>query len=333
MSSASGPLVVAAGGGGDGCSATGFLGGLVNGGGPGGAAGAAGGALSDGNAEGGGPGTSTAGGAGGAGGTGIVNGNSGMAGSAATGGTGGAGASGAGASGGGGGGGVYGGGGGGQGATAMDNGTPTSEPGAGGGGGSSLVPPGGTLQVQISLKPLPPPPQVVISYNVAAEVPTFPGAPPTTAPPTTTTLTTTLTTTPPSFSSASQSHRRWRLGSKLARFAAARKPPVGTTFRFTLNEAATVRFAFAQLLPGRKVNGKCVAQTARNRRRKACVRSVPRGSLAFSAGAGVHKLLFQGRLTRTRKLKPGTYTLTITATNAAGQRASKMLRSFTIVPG
>ena len=128
--------------------------------------------------------------------------------------------------------------------------------------------------------------------------------------------------------------RRWRLGGKLATFAAAAKPRVGTTFQFTLNETATVRFAFAQLLPGRKVNGKCVAQTARNRRSKACTRSVPVGSLSFNAGAGPHKLFFQGRLTRTRKLQPGTYTLTITATNAAGQRATKgPLRSFTIVPG
>jgi hypothetical protein len=135
------------------------------------------------------------------------------------------------------------------------------------------------------------------------------------------------------FTSASQSVRRWRLGGKLATLAAARKPPVGTTFRFTLNEAATVRFAFAQLLPGRKANGKCVAQTARNRTRKACTRSVPRGSLSFSAGAGTHKLFFQGRVTRTKKLKPGTYTLTLTATNAKGQTATKTLRSFTIVPG
>ena len=123
------------------------------------------------------------------------------------------------------------------------------------------------------------------------------------------------------------------MGGKLATFAAAAKAPVGTTFRFTLNEAAMVRFAFAEVLPGRMVNGKCVAQTPRNRSHKACTRTVPRGSLSFSAGAGLHRLFFQGRLTRTRKLKLGTYTLTITATNAAGQRATKTLRSFTIVPG
>jgi hypothetical protein len=137
---------------------------------------------------------------------------------------------------------------------------------------------------------------------------------------------TTLTLT-----NASQSNRRWRPGSNVARFAAAAKPPVGTTFRFTLNKAATVRFAFAQLLPGRKVNGKCVAQTSRNRRRQACTRSVPRGAISFSSGTGLHTLSFQGRLTRTSKLMPGTYAPTITATDAAGQRASKTLRSFSIV--
>jgi hypothetical protein len=142
--------------------------------------------------------------------------------------------------------------------------------------------------------------------------------------------------TAPTLTNVSQTQpRRWRLGNNLARFAAVRKPRVGTTFRFTLSEAATVRFEFAQLLPGRKLsNGRCVAQTAGNRRNKACTRSVPRGSISFNAGAGSHRLFFQGRLTRTNKLKPGTYTLTIVATNAAGQRATKgPLRSFTIVPG
>jgi hypothetical protein len=142
-------------------------------------------------------------------------------------------------------------------------------------------------------------------------------------------------TTALALTSTSQTQpRRWRLGGKLATFAAARKPRIGTTFRFTLNETATVRFTFDQLLPGRKLrNGRCVAQTAGNRRNKACTRSVPRGALSFNAGAGLHRLFFQGRVTRTRKLHPGTYTLTITAANAAGQRATRTLRSFTIVPG
>jgi hypothetical protein len=75
-----------------------------------------------------------------------------------------------------------------------------------------------------------------------------------------------------------------------------------------------------------------VGQTRRNRRHKACNRSVPSGSLSFSAGVGLHKLFFQRRLTGTEKLKPGTYALTITATNAAEQGTTNPL-SFAIVPG
>jgi hypothetical protein len=142
----------------------------------------------------------------------------------------------------------------------------------------------------------------------------------------------TVTATPPSITGLSQSHRLWRLGGKLARLAAAAKPPVGTTFGFTLNQASNVRFGFAQLLPGRKVNGRCVALTVANRRRPACTRSVGRGALSFSSSAGAHKLFFQGRLSRSRKLSPGVYTLTITATNSQGT-ASRTTRSFTIVPG
>lgn len=148
----------------------------------------------------------------------------------------------------------------------------------------------------------------------------------------TTTATTTTITPPPSITHLSQSHRRWREGAKRARLAGAGTPPIGTTFRFALNESATTRFTFRQLVPGRKVNGKCVAQTAANRRRAACRRAVRRGSLSFSATAGEHRLVFQGRLSGTRKLRPGAYWVTVTAINAVGQRAARAL-AFTIVPG
>ena len=154
------------------------------------------------------------------------------------------------------------------------------------------------------------------------------GSPPTGTPPTGTPP----TGTPLSLSGVSQSHPRWGLGVRLASLASARKSPVGTTFRFTLNEAAMVRFAFDLLFPERMVNGKCVGQTARNRGHKACTRTVSSGSLSFSARAGVHTLAFQGRLTQTSRLSSGNYTVTITATDAAGQQAAKTL-SFTIVNG
>jgi hypothetical protein len=46
---------------------------------------------------------------------------------------------------------------------------------------------------------------------------------------------------------------------------------------------------------------------------------------------GLNKVRFQGRVTRTKKLKPGSYKLGITATDAAGQKSPVRSLSFTIV--
>jgi hypothetical protein len=134
----------------------------------------------------------------------------------------------------------------------------------------------------------------------------------------------------PRFSQVAQSHGRWREGNGLAQIASAHKPPVGTTFRFTLNQSTRVRFAFTQNLPGRKVRGSCVARTSKNLGKPACTRTVTFGAFSFTAGAGAHKVRFQGRISKHNKLKPGRYTLIITATNAAGQQATARL-TFTIV--
>jgi DNA-binding beta-propeller fold protein YncE len=141
----------------------------------------------------------------------------------------------------------------------------------------------------------------------------------------------TMTTATLKLSNMGQSHRRWREGSGLPHIASAR-PPVGTTFAFALNESARVQFVFKQWLPGRRVNGRCVAPTAKNGNKPKCSRLVTRGTLSFSVGAGSHKLRFQGRLAKHMTLPPGRYTLAITATNATGQRGTAEL-TFTIVAG
>jgi PKD domain-containing protein len=136
----------------------------------------------------------------------------------------------------------------------------------------------------------------------------------------------------PSVSGVRQSATVWREGNQLARFSRAKhKPPVGTTFSFTLNMTATARFDFTQRASGRKVAGKCVAQTKRNRRKAKCTRTLTLGTLSFAAHAGANTVRFQGRLSRTRKLKPGHYTLLITATSSSGGRSAPQSLSFTIV--
>jgi hypothetical protein len=52
--------------------------------------------------------------------------------------------------------------------------------------------------------------------------------------------------------------------------------------------------------------------------------------LTVNAHAGTNKVRFQGRLSRSKKLKPGRYTLTITATDSAGNRSRPNSTSFTI---
>ena len=115
----------------------------------------------------------------------------------------------------------------------------------------------------------------------------------------------TFTVPGPKISHASQSHKTWRTGSKLARLAhRSKKSPLGTTFAFTLNEPAKVSFTFFN---GHK----------------------PAGAFSFNAKGGKHKLTFQGHLSRHKKLAPGSYTVAITA--RIGKAVSKPVTlKFTI---
>jgi hypothetical protein len=104
-----------------------------------------------------------------------------------------------------------------------------------------------------------------------------------------------------------QSASKWRAGNRLAGISRA-KTPTGTTFSFSLNEAATVTFSFTERAGGRKA-----------------------GTLTFSGHSGTNKVAFQGRISSAKKLKPGRYALAITAANSAGLRSAPKPLSFTIV--
>jgi YVTN family beta-propeller protein len=137
----------------------------------------------------------------------------------------------------------------------------------------------------------------------------------------------------PALKRVAQSHALWREGNRLATFARnkRKKAPLGTTFSFVLNERAGVSFAFTQRAVGRKIKGGCVAQTNKNRHKPSCKRTVIQGTLAFTGHAGLNRVSFQGLIPRRKKLKPGRYTLVITATNTAAQHSTTKTLSFTIV--
>jgi len=88
--------------------------------------------------------------------------------------------------------------------------------------------------------------------------------------------------------------------------------------------------------PGRAPNGtttpdelafeagrRCRPLTRSNRRKRRCTIPNVRGTLSFNGHAGTNKVKFQGRLSRSKKLKPGRYTLTITTTDSAGNRSGQ----------
>jgi len=132
----------------------------------------------------------------------------------------------------------------------------------------------------------------------------------------------------PKLTSLKQTHSVWRT----YKAPANKRPklPVGTAFSVRSDQSVKLSFSFSQQLNGRKVAGKCVAQTKKNHKAKPCTRAVARGTIARNAGAGIYKLAFIGKLNATKKLKPGRYTLAVTATGNDGQRSQPQQIRFTI---
>lgn len=134
----------------------------------------------------------------------------------------------------------------------------------------------------------------------------------------------------PTLASVKQSHSIWKLGNQLAHLARA-SAPVGTTFSFSLGEAAIVSFTFNRYVgSGRRVGKRCVPTSARNRHKPRCARLVAAGLLRLNGHPGLNRVTFQGPLSHTKRLRPGRYTVVIAAT-AAGRTSKAAALSFTIV--
>ena len=133
----------------------------------------------------------------------------------------------------------------------------------------------------------------------------------------------------PTLSGVGEKAKTWREGNALAHISANRQSPLGTTFSFSLNEPASVTFEFTQSTSGRKVGKTCVAQTAKNKNKHSCTRTVVAGTLTFSARSGANRVSFQGLISRKKKLELGSYTLVLTAT-ASGEHSTPRTLEFTI---
>ena len=110
-----------------------------------------------------------------------------------------------------------------------------------------------------------------------------------------------------------QTAKRWREGGKLAHISRRQQPPVGTTFSFSLDRLASAQLRFTRLAIGHKQ------------------RRIAAGALTLRAHAGINRVHFQGRLSRTKELPLGDYALKLTATSAGGRSATTRALTFTIV--
>lgn len=137
----------------------------------------------------------------------------------------------------------------------------------------------------------------------------------------------------PDVANLRESAKIWRAGrtrATISSVTATKKPPVGTAFSFNLNEAATVTLQFTEHASGRKVGRRCVAPTAKNRRARHCTRTITIGAIALVARAGANRVRFEGVISKHRKLKPGTYTVLVSA-SASGVRSLTRALHFTVV--
>lgn len=103
--------------------------------------------------------------------------------------------------------------------------------------------------------------------------------------------------------------------------------PSGTTLRFTLSEAATVRVAVVRLRSGRTQRGKCRAGARRGRR---CTLRATVKSFTRRRPAGAGSIAFSARFGR-RALPAGGYELRLVPTDAAGNRGATRTVRFTLV--
>jgi sugar lactone lactonase YvrE len=103
-----------------------------------------------------------------------------------------------------------------------------------------------------------------------------------------------------------------------------------TAFRFTLSAPASVRILVEAVSGGRRVKGRCVKPTRRNRRAKKCTRYRAMGTLKSAGLAGADSVGFSGRLGKL-VLKPGRYRATLVAQPSTGQASLPRSLLFTFL--
>jgi Tol biopolymer transport system component len=146
-------------------------------------------------------------------------------------------------------------------------------------------------------------------------------------------------TTPPRLSRASLTHKRFRVAKAATAVTARAKrkapPPRGTVLALTSSEAGRLTLLIERARPGHVVRkrGKRVCAAVRKPvKRGACTLYARAATLTRTLRAGRARISLSGRVGK-RALAPGTYRLTLTERDAAGNVSKAVRLTFAILRG
>jgi Tol biopolymer transport system component len=145
-----------------------------------------------------------------------------------------------------------------------------------------------------------------------------------------------LDKTPPVIGHFTLAHKRFAVGTMPTAVSAARKAKRkrlarGTSFNFTLSEAATIDIAIARTVTGHRSHAVKPCAVAHRGQKHNCRRTLIVLTLVRAhSAAGANAVAFSGRFGKSRLAK-GSYTATITATDAANNRSAPQSAAFTVV--
>jgi hypothetical protein len=135
----------------------------------------------------------------------------------------------------------------------------------------------------------------------------------------------------PKLSGLKISPRKFRAAISGPTILATGKPAGGAMVSYEDSSAAQMSALVARALPGRKVGGKCVPETAVNAGRKECTRFVKVGRFSHADAAGPNRFRFSGRLAG-KALPPGEYRLELASwASSSGLKSAPVLGSFTVL--
>jgi 6-phosphogluconolactonase (cycloisomerase 2 family) len=102
-----------------------------------------------------------------------------------------------------------------------------------------------------------------------------------------------------------------------------------TSLSYSLSESSSVSAAIDRVSKGRKAGKRCAKQTPKNRKRRACARYTKLGAIKQQAVAGSNTITLPAKLGG-KRLRPGRYRATLTATDGAGNASKPVARTFKI---